>query len=173
MNLSMILRSIVILIFSINCSLGQASQPQAVQQADVAYHPENPGWLVNIDEAYALSQKTGKPIMANFTGSDWCGWCKRLTASVFSKDEFKSWADKNVVLLELDFPRMKQVPQNIKAQNANLQQAFGISGYPTVWVFRLNKDDAKNQYTIEALGKTGYLPTVKEFTDGVDQMIKK
>ena len=52
------------------------------------YAPENEGWLVNLDEAYALSKKTGKPIMANFTGSDWCGWCKKLTADVFSKPEF-------------------------------------------------------------------------------------
>ena len=111
--------------------------------------------------------------MANFTGSDWGGWCKRLTASVFSKDEFKTWAEKNVVLLELDFPRRKTVPQNIQAQNANLQQAFQVSGYPTIWVFHLNKDEAKNQYTIEALGKTGYTATVQEFTSGVEQMIKK
>ena len=148
-------------------SSGQPAQPTE------SYAAENPGWLVNIDEAYALSKKTGRPIMANFTGSDWCGWCKRLTASVFSKDEFKTWAEKNVVLLELDFPSRKTVPQNIQAQNANLQQAFQVSGYPTIWVFHLNKDEAKNQYTIEALGKTGYTATVQEFTSGVEQMIKK
>ncbi len=141
--------------------------------AAVDYTAENPGWLVNLDEAYALSKKTGKPIMANFTGSDWCGWCKRLTASVFSKDEFKVWAEKNVVLLELDFPRKKTLPQNIQAQNTNLAQAFQVAGYPTVWVFNLSKEEGKNQYSIEALGKTGYTATVEEFTGGVDQMIKK
>ena len=50
---------------------------------DATYTAENEGWLVDVDEAYAESQKTGKPILANFTGSDWCGWCKRLTKSVF------------------------------------------------------------------------------------------
>jgi protein disulfide-isomerase len=137
------------------------------------YTAENPGWLVNIEEAYALSKKSGKPIMANFTGSDWCGWCKRLTANVFSKEEFRQWADKNVILLELDFPRRKQIPQEIQAQNASLQQAFQVSGYPTVWVFNLNKDSATNQFSVEALGKTGYTNTVEEFTSGVEQMIKK
>lgn len=159
--------------FSTVQSVNAQSNGQAAHTVQATYTAENPGWLVNIDEAYALSKKTGKPIMANFTGSDWCGWCKRLTASVFSKDEFKSWAEKNVVLLELDYPRGKFIPQNIKAQNANLQQAFKIDGYPTVWVFHLNKDEAKNQYTIEALGKTGYTATVQEFTSGVEQMIKK
>ncbi|MBK9271680.1 MAG: thioredoxin family protein [Saprospiraceae bacterium] len=69
------------------------SQSSTVASAS-SYKAENEGWLVNLDEAYEKSKKTGKPIMANFTGSDWCGWCKRLTASVFSQDEFKKWAAK-------------------------------------------------------------------------------
>ena len=56
-------------------------------------------WLDSFDEAIKESKKTGKPILANFTGSDWCGWCIRLDKEVFSKSEFKEWADKNVVLL--------------------------------------------------------------------------
>ena len=141
--------------------------------AQNGYTAENKGWLVNLDEAYELSQKTGKPIMANFTGSDWCVWCKRLTAAVFVKDEFKNWADDNVILLELDFPRRKQLPQNIKQQNAGLQRALQVRGYPTVWVFNLEKDSATNRYNINALGKTGYKPSVKEFTSEVDQMLIK
>ena len=137
------------------------------------YTAENEGWLVDIDQAYALSQKTGKPIMANFTGSDWCGWCKRLTANVFSQPEFKKWADKNVILLELDFPRRKQIPNEIRQQNASLQQAFKVRGYPTVWVFNLEKNTESEGYSIEALGQTGYTATVQEFTSGVDQMIKR
>ena len=141
--------------------------------AQETYTAENPGWLVNLDEAYEVSQKTGKPILANFTGSDWCGWCKRLTASVFVHDEFKSWADDNVVLLELDFPRRKTLPQEYREQNSGLQQAFKVRGYPTIWVFDLEKDAATNQYNIEALGKTGYTKTVSEFTTNIEQMIAK
>lgn len=141
--------------------------------AQEAYTAENPGWLVNLDEAYKVSKKTGKPILANFTGSDWCGWCKRLTASVFVHDEFKNWADENVVLLELDFPRRKTLPQEYREQNSGLQQAFQVRGYPTIWVFDLEKDEATNQYNIEALGKTGYTKTVSEFTNNIDQMIAK
>ncbi|MCO6493650.1 MAG: thioredoxin family protein [Phaeodactylibacter sp.] len=136
------------------------------------YTAENEGWLVDIDQAYALSQKTGKPIMANFTGSDWCGWCKKLTANVFSQPEFKKWANKNVILLELDFPRRKQIPDEIRQQNYSLQQAFQVRGYPTVWVFNLEKNK-DGQYAIEALGQTGYTPTVQQFTSGVDQMIQR
>jgi len=49
------------------------------------YKSEKAGWLVDIDEAYAKAKKTNKPILANFTGSDWCGWCKRLDKDVFNK----------------------------------------------------------------------------------------
>lgn len=137
------------------------------------YKAHNEGWLVSMDEAIALSERTGKPIMANFTGSDWCGWCVRLTNDVFSKKEFKQWAEKNVILLEVDFPRRKQLPENIKSQNANLQQTFNVRGYPTVWVFNLKKDQANNQYQIEALGSTGYTQDVNTFTNGIDSMIKQ
>lgn len=142
-------------------------------EAQTTYAAENEGWLVSLDEAYAQSKKTGKPIMANFTGSDWCGWCKKLTASVFVHDEFKKWAKENVILLELDFPRRKQLPDDVREQNAGLQQAFGVRGYPTIWVFDLDKEAGTNQYQIEALGKTGYTPTVKEFTSNIEQMIAK
>jgi thiol:disulfide interchange protein len=159
---------VAVFVFQLNAQNGA---PQAPVAQVMSHEPENAGWLTNLDQAYALSQKTGKPIMANFTGSDWCGWCKKLTASVFSQPDFKTWADKNVVLLELDYPRRKELPDLIKQQNANLQQAFQVGGYPTVWVFDLAKSADKNEYSISALGKTGYRATVAEFTTDVAGMI--
>ena len=143
----------------------------ALSIGQTSYKAEQEGWLVNLDEAYEKSQKTGKPIMANFTGSDWCGWCKKLSASVFTKPDFKKWAEENVVLLELDFPRRKTVPQEIKTQNADLQRAFKVRGFPTVWVFELSKNNS--EFSINALGSTGYKGTVPEFTKDIDQMIAK
>lgn len=141
-------------------------------QAQNGYTAENEGWLVRLDEAYALSKKTGKPILANFTGSDWCGWCKRLTADVFSKSEFKKWAAENVVLLELDFPRRKQLPEDIRQQNFNLQQAFSVRGYPTIWVFNVEKDPKTGNFNIDPLGNSGYRKTVEQFTSEIDEFIK-
>ncbi len=138
-----------------------------------AYKPEHEGWLTSIDDAFAQSKKQNKPILANFTGSDWCGWCHRLSAAVFTQDEFKKWASKKVILLELDYPRRKEIPDNIRAQNAQLAQAFQITGYPTIWVFDLDKNSKTNQYEIKALGKTGYTPTASKFTSDIDQMIAR
>ena len=88
------------------------------------YSQENDGWLLNFDKAAEQSMKTGKPILANFTGSDWCGWCIRLKKEVFITPAFKKWAKENVILLELDYPRRTQQTEEIKKQNKELQQFF-------------------------------------------------
>ena len=113
-------------------------------------------WFNKLEEAQAISQKTNKPIFAFFTGSDWCGWCHRLQANVFQKPAFKTWASENVVLLELDFPRRKQLPPEIAKQNQELQAFFKPRGYPTIWIFNMNKNLTSQAYEINAFGSLGY-----------------
>ena len=159
------------------CSQTNTTTPPATTTAPPeppkppAYASDKEGWLVDLDEAYAISVKEKKPILANFTGSDWCGWCKRLDADVFSKPEFKEWAKKNVVLLEVDFPKRKQIPQKNMSQNAAMQSALQITGYPTIWVFNLAKDANTGNYQINQLGKTGYNPSATEFVAIVDKYV--
>lgn len=90
------------------------------------------GWLTSYDEAAKQSKKTGKPILMDFTGSDWCGWCIKLKEEVFSTPEFKAWAAKKVILLEVDFPRRTQQSAELKKQNQELAQKYNIEGYPTI-----------------------------------------
>lgn len=165
------MRKIIIITLAIIASNFVSAQDGVLANGE-KYKAHAEGWMVDINKAYEESKKTGKPIMANFTGSDWCGWCKKLKAEVFDKQEFKTWAEKNVVLVELDFPRRFQLPENIKQQNYGLAQAFKVTGYPTIWVFNLTKNEDQ-KFNIEALGKTGYVKGVKAFTDGVDSMIEK
>ena len=155
---------------TLNAQTGVIQNATSQNQSEYKAHAE--GWLVDINEAYEISEKTGKPIMANFTGSDWCGWCKKLKIEVFDQAAFKAWAEKTVVLVELDFPRRFQIPQKYREQNAGLQQAFKVSGYPTIWVFNLSKD-TNGQYAIDAIGKTGYVNGVSAFTGGINNMIEK
>lgn len=112
-------------------------------------------WYTDIDQVYKVSTQTKKPVFAFFTGSDWCGWCKRLQAAVFSKKEFKDWAKKNVILLELDFPRRTQLPEALARQNEEMRQFFQVQGYPTVWFFNMSKGE-NTKYSITGLGSTGY-----------------
>ncbi|MBS1589642.1 MAG: thioredoxin family protein [Bacteroidetes bacterium] len=112
-------------------------------------------WYNDVNKANEVSLKTKKPIFAFFTGSDWCGWCHKLQREVFAKKEFENWAKKNVVLLEIDFPRNKKLPKEIVEQNASLQEAFKVQGYPTIWIFFLEKN-AEKKFNISPLGSLGY-----------------
>ncbi|HSP45309.1 MAG TPA: thioredoxin family protein [Chthoniobacterales bacterium] len=93
------------------------------------------GWLTDYDRAQKEAEAGHKLLVMDFTGSDWCGWCIMLDKEVFSKAEFKEYASKNLVLLELDFPRTKPMPPDIAAQNERLLRKYGIQGFPTVVVF--------------------------------------
>jgi thioredoxin-related protein len=105
-------------------------------------------WMTDFEQAMAKAKKEKKFVLLDFTGSDWCGWCIRLKDEVFSKPEFKAWADKHVVLVEVDFPRKKQLPADLEKQNRKLQQEYRIEGYPTI-VFL----DSKGK----EVGRSGYV----------------
>jgi protein disulfide-isomerase len=89
-------------------------------------------WHESYDTAVAESRRTGKPILADFTGSDWCHWCVKLKKDVFETSIFEGWAHDHVVLLELDYPNSGTQSPEIKKQNAELAQRYGINSYPTV-----------------------------------------
>lgn len=112
-------------------------------------------WHTNLDKAAEISNKTNKPLLLFFTGSDWCGWCIKLQKEVLHTPEFDAWAKKNVVLLELDYPRRTAQDPIIAKQNAELQQAFKVRGYPTIWIVDLAK--GANKVNFSALGSTGYV----------------
>jgi protein disulfide-isomerase len=118
-------------------------------------------WHTSIPDVYEISKTTGKPIFAFFTGSDWCGWCHKLQREVFAKPAFIDWANRNVILLELDFPRKKQLSAELTQQNAELQQAFRVGSFPTIWIFFLDKDEVSKKINISALGSLGYPPTAE------------
>jgi protein disulfide-isomerase len=113
-------------------------------------------WYTKLDEAQKISKAQKKPIFAFFTGSDWCGWCHKLHRDVLDKPAFIDWAKKNVVLLELDYPRRKQLPADLAQQNGELQQVFKVQGYPTVWLFTMEEDAATKKKNINPLGSLGY-----------------
>jgi protein disulfide-isomerase len=92
------------------------------------------GWTDDLAKAKAQASAEGKRILLDFTGSDWCGWCKKLDAEVFSQQEFKDYAAKHLVLVEVDFPQRIKLPEAVKKQNDGLAKKFQIQGYPTIIV---------------------------------------
>ena len=90
------------------------------------------GWLTDMDAAKKEAAEQKKDLMIEFTGSDWCPPCMQLRANVFSKPDFQKEAQKNFVLLELDYPRGKEQSAEMKAANQKLAEQYGVTGFPTV-----------------------------------------
>ena len=106
-------------------------------------------WLTDLPKAQAKAKEEKRMVLLDFTGSDWCGWCIKLHNEVFSKPEFAEYARKNLVLVEVDFPRKKKLSAEQKKANDALQQKYRIEGYPTIIV--LNGEGKK-------IGELGYMP---------------
>ncbi len=89
-------------------------------------------WTMDFDAAVKLAGEKKLPLMLNFTGSDWCGWCKLMDKNVFAEEVWKTYAKENMLLVTLDFPQDKSVvPEKYVARNKKLQEQFGVQGYPT------------------------------------------
>jgi protein disulfide-isomerase len=130
-------------------------------------------WHTDVSKAINVSVENGKPLLFFFTGSDWCGWCKRLQKEVFFKPEFSIWANKNVVVGELDFPRKTKLSAELQKQNRELGQMFGVRGYPTIWfvtpIIKGNQVDLVEK----RLGSQGYVAGgAKAWIAGADKIIK-
>jgi len=91
-------------------------------------------WTTNYPAALAQARGSGGKVFLFFTGSDWCGWCKRLDREILSTSQFKTYAGQNLILVKLDFPRGIPQSDSEKAQNEQLSQRFKIEGFPTVVV---------------------------------------
>ena len=130
-------------------------------------------WHTDMSKATDISIKENKPMFLFFTGSDWCGWCIRLQKEVFKTPEFIKWAKENVVLVELDFPRKNNQTEEVKLQNAQLQQQLQVRGYPTVWFVSATKT-AEAKINLNALGSTGYVAGGPQaWLSGANQIIQK
>lgn len=96
---------------------------------------DNLNWKTNLETALQKAKTENKAVLVNFTGSDWCVWCQKLSAEVFSKSEFEDYADDNLILVKLDFPRSIEQSAETKLYNNQLAQKYGVKGFPTVLLF--------------------------------------
>jgi len=89
-------------------------------------------WLTDVPKAEAQAKTENKLVLLDFTGSDWCIWCKKLDEDTFSKPEFAGYAKTNLVLVQLDFPDKKPQSDELKTANAALAKKYNIEGFPTL-----------------------------------------
>lgn len=126
-----------------------AVRPAAPATSPKSQEGETGAWTTDYAAALERAKELDRHTFLFFTGSDWCGWCKRLVREILSTPEFKQYASEHLVLVELDFPRGKPQSDALKAQNAQLARRYKIEGYPTVVV--LDRDG-------KVVGELGYQP---------------
>ncbi|MPQ46275.1 thioredoxin fold domain-containing protein [Marinifilum sp. N1E240] len=104
----------------------------------------------NLEEALNQAKENNKHVLINFSGSDWCRSCILLKKTILNTSEFKSFADKELVILDVDFPRLKKnrLSKEQTAKNEALAEKYNKKGqFPTIIL--LDKEG-------KVVGKTGY-----------------
>ena len=117
-------------------------------------------WLTDVEQAQKKAAAEGKMVLVEFTGTDWCVYCRKLKAEVLDKPEFAGYADAKFVCVEMDLPHKKLLPEKQLEYNKAVAKKYGVKGYPTLLVL-----NGAGEVTG---GFIGYLPTVREVTDLLD-----
>jgi protein disulfide-isomerase len=119
-------------------------------------------WMTDPNAAADRARAESKFILLDFTGSDWCIWCKRLKAEVFDQPDFSTFVQANLVLVEVDFPHDKPLTPIQQTINQQLAATYKITGYPTIVIVNTMGQE---------IGRTGYVPGgPREFLETIDKI---
>ena len=110
--------------------------------------PRAHAWTTDLKLALDRAYAENRLVLINFTGSDWCGWCIKLKNEVFNTSEFNAFAERHLMLVEVDFPNRKPISAQQLAVNKGLASKYGIQGYPTIVLLNGKGDE---------VGRLGYM----------------
>lgn len=88
-------------------------------------------WKTDFEAAKQQAKQSNKLILLNFSGSDWCIPCIKMKKEIFSNEDFRKFADSNLVLVNADFPRSKknQPEDKVAHQNDDLAEKYNPKGH--------------------------------------------
>lgn len=99
-------------------------------------------WGTDLAQGLDEAAKGDRPVLVEFTGSDWCSACKIMEANVLPNKDFKAFVAKNrMVTVQLDYPNGadKVTPEQRRVRQ-EIADRYGIRAYPTLLVL-----DSKGQ----------------------------
>ena len=120
------------------------------------------GWSTDLEAAFKEAKEKDKPVLVEFTGSDWCPPCIAMRENVFSKKEFVEQASKDFILVELDFPRKDK---ELAKKNEPYAEKYEIEGFPTVILFDSDGEEFTRFFASEH-------PTVEKFLAHLEKSLE-
>lgn len=83
-----------------------------------------------LESAEQKARTEHKLILLNFSGSDWCGPCIRMTKEILENEEFQKYLNANLLFINADFPRLKkhQLKEDLKKENEELAEKYNSDG---------------------------------------------
>ena len=149
----------------------QSCSPKSSDSSSTSVSPQS--WLTNLNEAYAQSVKVQKPVLVYFTSSDTCGLCEQLETDIFSTPMFKEWAEKKVVLFEVDASTLSQLPAGSQEQNTAMARSLKVSTYPTFWMLSVTHEVENGRFKIKPIGYTGYHPSPEKLIGALQNFVRR
>lgn len=121
------------------------------------------GWQTDFTAAQTAAKKDGRAILLDFTGSDWCGWCIKMKKDSLDQKAFQEFADKKLMLVEVDFPNNKKQTDEVKKQNEGLQKSTAWTGIrPSSWWIRA----ARSSAAMSVISRAGLRPSFRRSKNG-------
>lgn len=111
-----------------------------------------PAWTSDLSAALAQAKTNQQPVLAVFSGSDWCKPCMMLKQEVFDQPEFAQYAQGKFVLARFDFPRNKKNRLDPAQTKRNEEAAAQINKEGVFPAVVLLSPEGK------VLARTGYRP---------------
>jgi thiol:disulfide interchange protein DsbD len=98
---------------------GCEQSQQSAQRSQGTAGGQQIAWVHDFEEGLAKAAEEGKPVMVDFY-ADWCTYCKKLDAEVFSRPDVVQ-ASKDFVAIKVDTD-----------EDPGTGRKYGVRGLPTV-----------------------------------------
>lgn len=120
-------------------------------------------WSTDLPGAVARAKAEDKLVLLDFTGSDWCGWCMKFKSEALDTQEFRDYAAKNLVLVEVDFPKSKPQSDTLKSANKVIAEHYKVDGYPTFIVLSKDGREIGRQDGYQEGGPKAFIAEIEGF----------
>ena len=125
-------------------------------------------FLHDFNDAQKIAVETNRPIALVFSGSDWCKPCIQLRTTILENTTFVDFAEKKLILVEVDFPYKKanRLPKEQQRRNETLAEKYNQQGAFPLVVLTDAEGNVKGTFGYDKrLPVKGYIENIEKIMD--------